>query len=55
MRMALFILTEITTWQNIVSDICNPSYLVGRDQEDWGLEATWGKKFQVPISTSSWA
>jgi hypothetical protein len=31
-------------WPGTVDQVCNPSYLGGRDQEDHGLRPAWGKK-----------
>jgi hypothetical protein len=33
-----------------VAHTCNPSYSIGRDQEDHGLKPAWTNSLQYPIS-----
>jgi hypothetical protein len=36
-----------------IAHACNPSYSVGRDQEDRGLKLPWVNSLQDPISKNS--
>jgi hypothetical protein len=38
----------------MVDQVCNPSFLGGKDQEYWGSSPAWAKSSQDPISTNGW-